>query len=214
MIFQRLRHLRTTWMSERGCPYGFRQANRAACGVVGRQYGGMPSPLRDDVRSFFDPDVMGTLPDVSVAGASVEDWQAVFDLVRSGDWAWEYLQGELVSSLPAAAEVLARPADAEMVELRVWPVPGVLVTFRPMRAEEIDFDVDLRELQGQNGVDVLCGFLSVVGRRLGKAVMMTAEGDYGHPALGFDPAVDGVVLIGSLMRQRVGAGEVTTGRHG
>ena len=25
--------------------------------------------------------------------------------------------------------------------------------------------------------------------------MMTAEGDYGHPALGFDPAVDGVVLM-------------------
>lgn len=89
--------------------------------------------------------------------------------MRSGDWAWEYLQGELVGSLPAAAEVLARPADAEMVELR--------------------------EMQGQNGVDVLCGFLSVVGRRLGKAVMMTAEGDYGHPALGFDPAVDGVVLM-------------------
>ncbi|MFD3457094.1 hypothetical protein ACFWVC_33570 [Streptomyces sp. NPDC058691] len=34
-----------------------------------------------------------------------------------------------------------------------------------MSAEEIDFDVDLRELQGQAGVDTLCGFLCAVGRR-------------------------------------------------
>jgi hypothetical protein len=92
-------------------------------------------------------------------------------------------------------EVLTRPADAETVDLRVWPVPGVLAIFRPMSAEEIDFDVDLRELQGQEGVDVLCRFLAAIGRRLGKPVVMTAEGDYGHRVLGFDPAADRVVLM-------------------
>ncbi|WP_457032847.1 hypothetical protein [Kitasatospora sp. P5_F3] len=30
------------------------------------------------------------------------------------------------------------------------------------------FGIGLRELQGQEGVDVLCGFLSVTGRRLGR----------------------------------------------
>lgn len=53
-----------------------------------------------------------------MAGTSVEDWQSLFDLVRTAD-------------------------------LQVWPVPRVLVIFRPRSAEEIDFDVDLRELQGQ-----------------------------------------------------------------
>jgi hypothetical protein len=138
---------------------------------------------------------MGALPDVSVAGASVEDWQAVFDLVRSSDWACEYMEGGVAGPLPPAVEVLTRPAEAETVDLRVWPVPGVLVIFRPMAAEEIDFDVDLRELQGQEGVDILCRFLTAVGRRLGKPVVMTAEGDYKNPVLGFDPAVDRVVLM-------------------
>ncbi|MFB9192270.1 hypothetical protein ACFFWA_04760 [Actinomadura verrucosospora] len=59
--------------------------------------------------------------------------------------------------------MLARPVDAETTDLRVWPVPGVLVIFRPMSAEEIDFDVDLRELRGQAGVDVLCRFLTAGG---------------------------------------------------
>ncbi|WP_407918260.1 hypothetical protein [Kitasatospora sp. NE20-6] len=155
----------------------------------------MPDLLWDDVRTFFDPDLMGALPDVCVAGTSVEDWQAVFDLVRSNEWTWEYSVGGAAGPLPSAAEVLSRPADAETVDLRVWPVPDVLAIFRPMSADEIDFDVDLRELQSQVGVDTLCGFLGAIGRRLGKPVAMTAEGDYGNPVLGFDPAADRVVLL-------------------
>lgn len=164
-------------------------------GRLGGQHGGMPDLLWDDVRSFFDPDLMGALPDVSVEGASVADWQSVFDLVRSSGWAWEFAEGGVAGPLPSAAEVLTRPADAETVDLRVWPVPGVLAIFRPMSAEEIDFDVDLRELQGQEGVDDLCRFLAAVGRRLGKPVVMTAEGDYGNAVFGFDPAADRVVLM-------------------
>lgn len=155
----------------------------------------MPKLLWEDVRNFFDPDLMGALPDLSVTGTSAEDWQAVFDLIRSSGWAWEYREGGAVGALPPAAEVLARPADAETVAVRVRPVPGVLVIFWPMAAEEIDFDVDLRELQGQEGVDVLCRLLAAVGRRLGKPVVMTAGGDYGNPVLGFDPTAGRVVLM-------------------
>ncbi|MER7755254.1 hypothetical protein [Kitasatospora sp. NPDC097643] len=155
----------------------------------------MPDLLWDDVRNFFDPGLMGALPDVSVPGTSVEDWQAVFDLVRSSGWTWEYCEGGVVAPLPSAAEVLSRPAGAESVDLRVWPVPDVLAIFRPMSAEEIDFDVDLRELQGQVGVDTLCALLCAIGRRLGKPVSMTAEGDYGYPVLGFDPTADQAVLL-------------------
>ncbi len=174
--------------------YGIRQGNRAAFEWADVQHGGMPDLLWDDVRNFFDPDLMGALPDVSVAGTSVEDWQAVFDLVRSSGWTREYTEGGVAGALPSAVEVLSRPADAETAELRVWPVSDVLAIFRPMSAEEIDFDVDLRELHGQAGVDTLCGFLCAIGRRLGKPVVMTAEGDYGNPVLGFDPAADRVVL--------------------
>ncbi|WP_405826823.1 hypothetical protein OG705_29445 [Streptomyces sp. NBC_00838] len=62
--------------------------------------------------------------------------------------------------------------------------------------KEIDFDVDLRELQGQERLDVFCGFLRVVGRRLGKPVLMVSEGgDHSHPLLGFDVETDQVVLL-------------------
>jgi hypothetical protein len=156
----------------------------------------MPDLLWDDVKDFFDPDLMGTLPDVFVPDSSAEDWQAVFDLVRTRDWQWHYSEGDTTPPLPPAAVVLARPADSELAQLKVWPVPGVLAIFRIMSADEIYFDIDLRELQGQEGVDVLCSLLAEIGRELGKPVIMTPEGGtQAHSVLGFDPTLERVVVL-------------------
>jgi hypothetical protein len=152
--------------------------------------------LWEDVKSFFDPDLMGSLPDVLVPGTSVEDWQAVLDLVGASDWTCHYRVGETVLPVPRAEVVLSRPADAECPELRVWPTADVLAIFRFYSVEEVDFDVDLRELQGQERLDVFCDFLTAIGRRLGKPVVMCCEGGPpGPPVLGFDVESDQVVLL-------------------
>jgi hypothetical protein len=152
--------------------------------------------LWDDVKGFFDPDLMGSLPDVFVPETSAEDWQAVLDLVGASGWKHQYSEGETVLPVPRAEAVLSRSADAECPQLRVWPTADVLVIFRLYSAEEIDFDVDLRELQGQERLDMFCDFLQVLGRRLGKPVLMDPEGgDGSHPVLGFDVESDRVVLL-------------------
>ncbi|MFI8977325.1 hypothetical protein ACIGO9_30890 [Nocardia asteroides] len=139
---------------------------------------------------------MGALPDLWVPDTSVEDWQAVFDLARSNGWICEYVVDDIVRPLPAAAKVLPRPVDAEeSIVLRVRPVPAVTAYFYPLSDTEIEFFMDLCQLQGQVGVDTLCGFVSALGRLLGKPVFMAAEGQYGYPVLGFDPAADRVVLL-------------------
>jgi hypothetical protein len=73
-----------------------------------------------------------------------------------------------------------------------------LAVFRFRADDEVDFDVDLRELQGQDRIDVFCGFLRKIGRRLGKPVLMDSEGDCGCPVLGFDVEADRVVLLVDL----------------
>jgi hypothetical protein len=62
-------------------------------------------------------------------------------------------------------------------DLRGWPAADVLAIFRIHADDEVDFDVDPRELQGQERLDVFCGFLREIGRRLGKPVLM----EYGTP---------------------------------
>lgn len=59
-------------------------------------------------------------------------------------------------AVPRANAVLFRPADAECPELRVWSARDVLAILRSFAAEEVNFDVYLRELQGQERLDVLC----------------------------------------------------------
>ncbi|MDX2546149.1 hypothetical protein ACOT81_27355 [Streptomyces sp. WI04-05B] len=151
--------------------------------------------LWDDVKCFFDPDLLGSLPDVRVPSASVEDWQAVLDLVAEKGWKCQYSEGEAVLPVPRAETVLSRPADAECPVLRVWPTADVLAIFRFHADDEVEFDVDLRELQGQERLDVFCGFLREIGRRLEKPVLMDPEGDQGHPVLGFDVEADRVLVV-------------------
>jgi len=152
--------------------------------------------LWDDVKWFFDLEVMGSLPDVRVPNSSEADWQSVLDLVEERGWPFRYCEGSAVLPLPPAGVVLARPADAELPLLEVRPVPDMLAIFRFYAAEEIDFDLDLREIQGQERLDVLCGFLAAIGRRLGKPVLMDSEGgDGSRPALGFDIKADRVVML-------------------
>ncbi|MEU3795656.1 hypothetical protein AB0F07_38695 [Streptomyces fructofermentans] len=155
----------------------------------------MSDLLWDDVKCFFDPDSMGSLPDMRVPNASVEDWQAVLDLVAEKGWECQYSEGGTVLPVPRAEAVLSRPVDAESPDLRVWPTAEVLAIFRFHAADEVDFDVDLRELQGQDRLDVLCGFLREIGRGLGKPVLMDPEGECGHPVIGFDVEADRVVLL-------------------
>ncbi len=171
------------------------KGNGGALGWGAGQHGRVADLLWDDVSCFFDPDLMGSLPDVRVPNASVEDWQAVLDLVAEKGWKCQYSDGETVLPVPRAEGVLSRPADAECPDLRVWPAADVLAIFRFHADDEVDFDVDLRELQGQERLDVFCGFLREIGRRLGKPVLMDPEGDCGHPVLGFDVEADRVVLL-------------------
>ncbi|MFC5831412.1 hypothetical protein [Nonomuraea insulae] len=96
------------------------------------------------------------------------------------------------------AELMLALRDEASPQLSVWPHPDVLAIFRPYAEETVDFDVGLRELQGQERLDVLCGFLRAFGRRLGKPVVMTPEGGPEHPVLGFDVTTGRVVLMVEL----------------
>lgn len=101
------------------------------------QHGRMPDLLWREVENFFDPNLMGQLPDLWVPDASVEDWQAVFDLIRSNGWVWEYEESGTVRPLPAAAEVLPLPCRSG-----VCPAAGQA---RPGRAGEFLADVRHRD---------------------------------------------------------------------
>jgi hypothetical protein len=130
----------------------------------------------------------------------VADWQALLDLVVARGWRFDYSEGETVLPLPSATAILGREPGSEFPALRVWPSTHMLMIFRFSAADAIDFDLDLREIQGQERLDEFCGFLRAVGRHLGKPVLM--DGEMGnpaeHPVVGFLTETDRVVVIDPL----------------
>ena len=157
----------------------------------------MPDLLWSEAKSFFDAGMMGRLPDLYVSETAIADWQALLDLIRASGWSWECHEGATVIDLPSAEALFTRPADAGIVTIRVQPVPGILAIFRTWTSDgsAIDFDIDVTEIQGQERLDVLCQFLTAIGREMGKPVLMSPESSWRYPVLGFDPAADRVVLL-------------------
>jgi hypothetical protein len=155
----------------------------------------VPDLLWDEVKDLFDPEVHGVLPDVRVTRTSLADWQAAIDLPRSRGWAYQYeVDGQIVRMPVRIEDVLVRVPHA-LPAVRVWPYPDLLAIFRPWSVDEVSFDVDLRQLQGQQQLDKLCVLLRAVGRRLQKPVLMYPEGFDVQPDLAYLPEVDRVVLM-------------------
>lgn len=149
------------------------------------------SDLRwSDVIEALDPEWNGHLPDVFVGPVGVEDWQSFLDLVEEQGWPREVLRAE-GAPWPRAVDLFpgGRPLD-EPPTLAVRPFEGVQVNVYPYTVDEIAFDVDLRELEGQEGLDRLCGLLRLVGRRLSRDVPLYAEGDPSAPVLRYDLSAD------------------------
>jgi hypothetical protein len=152
-----------------------------------------------DVKEFFDPETNGHLPNLIVENASDADWEALLDLIRLQGWVWGY------TSRPAPASgndprrgmpSLAALRSSHQI-LAIWPRhAGFQVNFFPdLGPQEIRFDVDLLQLRGQQELNQLCKLIRLIGRTLGKPVLMSPEGDEGHPFLGFDAEADAVVRL-------------------
>ncbi|MER7167842.1 hypothetical protein ABT336_17450 [Micromonospora sp. NPDC000207] len=155
----------------------------------------MSDLLWEDIKVWFDPYLNGALPDIHIPATTAADWQKLLDLLQSEDWQVAYLIDDEQHPLPTTADDILGVPDKVGVQLNVRPAPGILAIFRPYEAEQIDFDVDLRELQGQHQVDLLFRFLTTIGRRLRKPVLMTPEGTGNEPVLGYHPEVDQIVLL-------------------
>ncbi|GAA4425449.1 hypothetical protein GCM10023148_28280 [Actinokineospora soli] len=154
----------------------------------------MPDLAWDEVSRFFEPDD-GMLLDAYVFGTTVADWQAFIDLVRSAGWWFDYQEDGRPKPLPDRVEdVLERCGDVAAL-LRIRPSSEVWAHVHFFEVEEIEVDFAPQELQGQERLDVVCGFLRAVGRALGKPMVLTPENGRELPLIGYDVVIDRVVRM-------------------
>ncbi|HZM81715.1 MAG TPA: hypothetical protein VFC19_38840 [Candidatus Limnocylindrales bacterium] len=157
----------------------------------------MSDLLWDDIRADLDLVANGVLPDGCVPEATAADWNAVVALSRSRGWRTELVEnGERVPLREGDTLHFPGPDDPS-VTMSIWPVPAIRVNFFVYSPDEINFDIDLRELQTQERLDQLCDFLRAMGQELRKPILITPEGASNalHPFMEYDPDLDRILAV-------------------
>lgn len=142
---------------------------------------GMGELRWNDAREWMDPEMGNDMPlhDGCVVGVVPGAWRAVAGLVRAQGWRFQEL-------------------EPDGGTFHVWPAEGFMVNFFDVD-DEVVFDIDTRELQGQERVDLLAAFLRDLGRAFGLPVALALEGldPLKKAYLQYEPAGDEFVFTAS-----------------
>ena len=125
-----------------------------------------------EVKTEFEWD--GSWRDIYVLDTGLEAWQKLLDFLRSSRYQVFYTdEGEAASLPETAAEVLQERGSASSY-LGV-EAGGLLFNCHFFTDEQVEFDLDPREVKGQDTLDVVLAFMRDIGQALGKRVILTPE---------------------------------------
>jgi hypothetical protein len=132
----------------------------------------MDGPAWDAVRDEFAFD--GSWRDIYVPGVDMPAWQRMLDGLRAAGYEMAYFREDQPAELPAEAKQAFPPPD-ECDRLLSVRFAGVLANCHFFTPEEIEFDIDPREVKGQEQLDALFGFMRCLAEAAGKEAILTAE---------------------------------------
>ncbi len=117
----------------------------------------------------------GAWRDIYVVGASLEDWQRILDLLndRNPDALAFYVDGEKVASAPSAKVIFER--RHETATLLQVTAGDVHLNCHFFCEEEVEFDLDPRELKGEEDLQAILAFMSTLANGTGKPAILTHE---------------------------------------
>ncbi len=146
------------------------------------------------VASDFAPD--GALRDIYVFGTDLSDWQRVLDALRT----WQPLPNLVIGGQPA---IMPDKVDDIFGEARqqgamlAVEVSGARVNCHFFGEDEIEFDLDPREVVGTIQLEGFEQFMALLGRATGKSVVMTMENTRDAVILRYAPDVQRLERVGS-----------------
>jgi len=125
----------------------------------------------------------GSWRDIYVTPASLDDWKAVFPLLRAQSDA-EFIRESGSVSIPDSLDESFFTDSRPTLRFRVG---GVLVVFHFFTPEEIECDIDPREVTGQASLDAVLTFVQQLGDLTRKRTVLTPENCSDHPIISYDP---------------------------
>ena len=116
----------------------------------------------------------GSWRDIYVLGTNIATWERMLDGIRAKGYNLKYSRDDRPAELPVhVAQVFA--IRSESSPLLSVEFEGVLANCHFFAPGEIEFDIDPREVRGQERLDALIGFMHCLAEAVGKEALLTAE---------------------------------------
>jgi hypothetical protein len=127
----------------------------------------------------------GSLRDIYVQTTTIRDWQILVDKLATSYKISFQIDGA-ARPLPATmAEVFAiRDKASTLLNVEAGNILAACHFFTP---DEIEFDIDPRQVASQTELDSLLEFLRFIGDCVNKPVMLTLENGIADPILMYEP---------------------------
>ena len=115
----------------------------------------------------------GSLRDIYVHGTTFHDWESFLSFLASSSYQIEYVRDGEPEAIPTDAATVF--ADGEHTDNLTIRVTGLSILCHFFTPEEIELDLDPREVTSQEHLDALLRFMSDVGAVLRHDVILTEE---------------------------------------
>lgn len=133
-------------------------------------------------------------PNGRVEDVSLESWQRLLELIDRVATSHVFRAYGGDHPVPVTADELFA-ADQLHGTVRVVLDDEVGVNLFPVDETFIDFDFDTRQLVDQRHLDVLTGFLRLIGLELSRPVVIASEGDDAAVLARYEPDTDTFELV-------------------
>ncbi len=139
----------------------------------------------DDCRDAFHAD--GSLRDIYVLNTTTEDWRRLFDAFLQYERTL-YCDGDPTTMIEDPATIFEGCSEHHYL-LKVL-VRGVALHCHFFTIEEIEIDVDPKEINSQRDLDAVLDAMGSIGRALARPVILTEETTQNIVWIAFDPAMN------------------------
>ena len=137
-------------------------------------------PSIADVPYLWSQD--GSLRDVYFVGTTPAHWKSFLAFVRNSTNQYSF-DGE-ETDLPPIEEIFA---NREGHHILTVATSGVAINCHFFIPEEIELDIDPREIHGKNEHEAVLGFIASLSHAIGRPALLTPENGIDLPFLSFEP---------------------------
>jgi hypothetical protein len=153
-------------------------------------------PRFTDVRDYWRDDP-GAFLDVYTSPTSIEDWQTLIETARALAWPLSYTEDGKPVAMPSDVREIFERSQLAACFWHIRASDEIWINCHFFDASEIEFTLNSHDIVGQRELDIICEFITGVGRSLGKSVAVGIEWNSGDPRppamLRYAPESDGVV---------------------